>query len=50
MSERQWADVLGVVRVTGSALDLPYLHRGALELGVADLLTRALAIMPGELG
>lgn len=33
-----------------SAEDLPYLHRGALELGVADLLTRALAITPGDLG
>ena len=42
VSERQWADVMGVLRATGSGLDLPYLQGGALELGVADLLTRAL--------
>lgn len=42
VSERQWADVMGVLQATGSDLDLPYLHRGAIELGVADLLGRAL--------
>ena len=42
VSERQWADVMGVLRATGSALDLPYLRRGAVELGVGDLLDRAL--------
>jgi len=42
VSERQWTDVMGVLRVAGSALDLPYLRRGAVELGVGDLLARAL--------
>ena len=42
VSERQWTDVMGVLRATGSALELPYLHQGAVELGVADLLDRAL--------
>jgi hypothetical protein len=42
VSERQWADVRGVLQVTGSALDLPYLRRNAVELGVGDLLSRAL--------
>ena len=42
VSERQWTDVMGVLRATGSALELPYLQQGAVELGVADLLDRAL--------
>jgi hypothetical protein len=40
-SERQWTDVTGVLRAVG-ALDEAYLRRGAAELGVADLLDRAL--------
>ena len=43
VSERQWRDVQGVLRLSSDALDLAYLHRWALVLGVADLLTRALA-------
>jgi len=39
-SERQWSDVTGLFRVR--TLDEPYLRHGALELGVADLLDRAL--------
>jgi hypothetical protein len=42
LSERQWADVIGVLHATGSALDLPYLRHGAVELGILDLLARAL--------
>ena len=42
VSERQWTDVTGVLRATGSALERLYLHQGAVELGVADLLDRAL--------
>jgi len=41
-SERQWADVLGVLRVQEGRLDLEYARRWAVELGVADLLERAL--------
>lgn len=43
VSERQWSDVLGMIRVQGPSLDLAYLRRWAAELGVADLLARALA-------
>ena len=42
MSERQWIDVLGVLRVQEEAVDLDYLRRWASDLGVADLLERAL--------
>ncbi len=42
VSERQWTDVIGVLQVTGSALDLHYLRHGGVELGVGDLLQRAL--------
>jgi hypothetical protein len=42
VSQRQWGDVLGVLRVQGDAIDEAYLHRWASELGVADLLERAL--------
>ncbi|MEJ2711165.1 MAG: hypothetical protein P8074_26395 [Anaerolineales bacterium] len=40
-SERQWRDVLGVIAVQASALDLDYLHRMAKEIEVEDLLKRA---------
>jgi hypothetical protein len=43
LSERQWHDVLGVLRVKGPMLDFPYLERWAAELGVGDLLGRARA-------
>jgi len=43
VSERQWNDVLGVLRVQGAALDLGYLRGWAGDLGVSDLLDRALA-------
>jgi hypothetical protein len=41
-SERQWTDVLGVLRVGGEGLDRRYLSSGAAELGVGDLLERAI--------
>lgn len=41
VSERQWTDVLGILRVGGPALDGDYLADGARELGVGDLLERA---------
>ncbi len=43
VSERQWADVLGVLRAGGETLDSRYLEQGAGELAVSDLLGRALA-------
>lgn len=42
VSERQWADVLGMVRIQGEQLDLEYLREWADRLGVLDLLERAL--------
>jgi hypothetical protein len=42
VSERQWEDVLGVLRATADTLDVSYLRQGAVELGVSDLLSRAL--------
>jgi len=50
VSERQWGDVIGVLRAH-TALDEAYLQRGAAELGVGDLLARALAeVGPGRRG
>jgi hypothetical protein len=42
VSERQWGDVLGVIRVQAEALDRDYLSRWAQQLGVGDLLKKAL--------
>jgi hypothetical protein len=42
VSERQWRDVLGVVKLQGERLDLAYLRRWATALNVADLLEKAL--------
>jgi hypothetical protein len=42
-SERQWADILGVLKTVGGGLDDAYMRRWATSLGVEDLLDRALA-------
>ena len=41
-SDRQWRDVLGVLKVQGEHLDFEYMRRMAASLSVADLLSRAL--------
>ena len=42
VSERQWLDALGVLKVQGGRLDRAYLDRWAANLDLTDLLTRAL--------
>jgi hypothetical protein len=42
VSERQWGDVVGVLRVQAGRLDLEHMRHWARELGVADLLHKAL--------
>jgi hypothetical protein len=42
VSERQWRDLLGVLKVQAGAVDRKYLEHWAGELGVAGLLRRAL--------
>ena len=41
-SDRQWRDILGVLKVRAGELDLDYLRKWAVELNVNDLLERAL--------
>ena len=42
VSERQWRDILGILKTRAGALDIDYLKEWAGELNVADLLKRAL--------
>jgi hypothetical protein len=42
ISERQWRDVLGVLKTQGEQLDLTYLRAWASPLNVSDLLDQAL--------
>jgi hypothetical protein len=41
ISERQWSDVLGVIKVQGERLDREYLAHWAKELAIIDLLEEA---------
>jgi hypothetical protein len=41
-SDRQWTDVLGVLKVQGPTLDRTYLKEWARELGLTDFLLKAL--------
>jgi hypothetical protein len=41
ISERQWRDVIGVLKIRIASLDRHYLEKWAAELGVADLLEKA---------
>lgn len=42
VSDRQWRDILGMLKAQGERLDRSYMERMANQLGVAELLTRAL--------
>lgn len=48
VSERQWRDILGVMKTQGEALDVAYLRRWAEQLNVSDLLERALEEMVAD--
>jgi len=41
VSEKQWRDVLGILKVQGEKLDLEYLDLQAKKFGLADLFERA---------
>jgi hypothetical protein len=41
VSDRQWKDIVSVLRIRGAQIDQAYLDRWAGDLGVADLLARA---------
>jgi hypothetical protein len=43
VSDRQWADILGVLSVQAESLDLEYVKRWSKELGVDQLLQRAVS-------
>jgi hypothetical protein len=43
VSDRQWRDILGVLKTREGELDLDYLRKWAKELKVTDLLDRALS-------
>ncbi|MBA4071476.1 MAG: hypothetical protein C0497_06525 [Gemmatimonas sp.] len=48
VSERQWRDVVGILRVQGNRLDVRRLRDWAARLGVSDLLERAFRVSEGE--
>lgn len=43
VSDRQWDDILGVLRVQGESLDFQYLKVWSRKLGVDELLQRAIS-------
>jgi hypothetical protein len=43
VSEKQWDDIQGVLKVQAETLDYAYLRHWAAELGITELLDRALA-------
>ena len=45
VSDRQWRDILGVLKTRAGELELDYLRKWAKELKVSDLLERALKEM-----
>lgn len=43
VSEKQWRDILGVLKVQAGNLDIEYMKKWAVELGVEDLLERVMS-------
>ena len=43
VSDRQWRDILGVLKTKADDIDLEYLHHWAKELEISDLLERAIS-------
>ena len=41
-SERHWRDILGILKTRADELDIEYLKKWAMDLGVTDLLERVL--------
>jgi hypothetical protein len=41
ISDKQWGDIIGVMKTQGDRLDAAYLDKWATEIGVKDLLDRA---------
>ncbi len=48
VSDRQWQDVIGVIKIQGERLDSSYLNEWAKSLGVSDLLEKALEQAQGS--
>jgi len=42
VSETRWREIRGILKTQAERLDLKYLQRWAQELGVSDLLARAM--------
>ena len=42
VSDRQWHDILGILKVQAESIDLEYLRKWSVTLGVSDLLKKAL--------
>jgi hypothetical protein len=47
VSDRQWADIVGVLKAAANPLDMAYLEQWARALSVADILERARAEADG---
>ena len=48
VSERQWRDVLGILKTRSEELDKEYMHKTAAYLNILDLLERALTMAQEE--
>jgi hypothetical protein len=48
VSERQWRDIVGVLLSQQGKLDVSYLREWATNLGLSDLLERALEELPHD--